>query len=63
MKLIGEILIDNGLLAKKDLAAALEKQKTMKHRKPLGEILILMGFINITTLLEYLDMQLEKREP
>lgn len=59
MKLIGEILLENGLLTQGQLDAALLKQKEMANPEPIGEILISMGYIGIATLVEYLDIQLK----
>jgi len=61
MKLIGEILLDNGLLTHSQLDAALLKQKEMTHPVPIGEILISMGYIEISTLMRYLDLQLKSQ--
>lgn len=61
MKLIGEILLDNKLLTQEQLDRALSVQKDSNDIRPIGEILIEMGFINIKTLMDYLDVQLKKK--
>ena len=58
MKKIGEMLIENKLLSKSDLEKALEKQRTMKVHKPIGQILVESNIITIDVLLKYLDIQL-----
>lgn len=60
MKLIGEILVENGLLTREDLETALSLQKGEEPRRQLGEVLISMGKINYTVLMQYLDLQLKQ---
>jgi len=61
MKMIGEILVENGLLDKNDLELALRKQAEMKQHKPIGEVMVSMNMIGIDTLLAYLDLQLKQK--
>lgn len=59
--MIGEILLENQLLTPEQLDAALKVQRDTQDKRPIGEILIAMGSINIKTLMDYLDIQLRKK--
>lgn len=55
-KLLGDILVENGLISEKQLAQALEDQKISKEK--LGRILVRRGFISDDQLLEVLEFSL-----
>jgi hypothetical protein len=61
MKKIGELLVEHGIISNYDLEMALEQQKSMTERKPLGEILVEMKIINIDSLLKFLEIQLREK--
>ncbi len=55
-KLLGDILVENGLISEEQLAQALEDQKISKEK--LGKILVRRGFISDDQLLEVLEFTL-----
>ena len=54
-KRIGDAFVDNGLISKEQLQAALQKQT--QNGGHLGSILIEMGFVSINDLLDFLSKQ------
>lgn len=62
MKKLGERLIEAGIITRAQLDQALVRQRDLdKKPKPIGEILIEMGLIDIETLLSFLEEQLKER--
>lgn len=57
--LIGEMLIQKGLITKAQLEQALKVQKQNDQDKKLGEILIDLGFLTIEDFQEILHLQIE----
>ena len=55
---IGRILIDTGVLTEKQLQQALKAQEENGKTKPLGEILIRLGFIDASKLQEIIRLQI-----
>lgn len=55
-KLLGDILVENGLISKEQLAQALEEQKVSKEK--LGKILVKRGLLSDDQLLEVLEFSL-----
>ncbi len=62
MKKIGELFIENGLISQSDLNKALEIQKSLDVRKPLGEILVDLELITYDKLISYIELQLKQFE-
>jgi type IV pilus assembly protein PilB len=54
-KLLGESLIESGLISSEQLSLALREQ--LKSKQRLGHILVNMGFISTDTLIEFLARQ------
>ena len=54
---IGELLVENGLLTAKQLTKALQAQK--KRGMRLGQILVDLGYVEETRLLDFLAQQLD----
>lgn len=55
-KLLGDILVENGLISKEQLTQALEEQKVSQEK--LGKILVKRGFLSDDQLLEVLEFSL-----
>ncbi|MGB4304567.1 MAG: type II secretion system protein GspE, partial [Syntrophomonadaceae bacterium] len=55
-KLLGDILLENGLITKNQLEDALAEQKTSRDK--LGRILVRKGFISEQQLMEVLEFSL-----
>jgi len=55
-KMLGDILIENGLISEEQLAQALAEQKMSKDK--LGRILVRRGYISDDQLLEVLEFSL-----
>lgn len=65
--LLGEILINLGVLTEEQLNLALKEQETMdaqgKEHKPIGQILLEHGFITPNDLIEAIKIQTKQKEP
>jgi hypothetical protein len=61
MKRIGELLVENHIITKESLDAALARQSELSMKKPVGEILVEMKVITIDSLIKYLDIQLREK--
>ena len=57
MARIGELLVENGLIAEKQIREALDLQSRTAGQKQLGEILIELGHIDRAQLNQMLDEQ------
>ncbi len=65
--LLGEILINLGVLTEEQLQIALKEQEDLdkqgKEHKPVGQILLEHGFITPNDLIEAIKIQTKQREP
>ena len=65
--LLGEILINLGVLTEEQLQIALKEQELLdskgKEHKPVGQLLLEHGFISPNDLIEAIKVQTKKREP
>lgn len=65
--LLGEILINLGVLTEEQLNSALKEQETLdkqgKEHKPIGQILLEHGYISPNDLIEAIKIQTKQKEP
>lgn len=65
--LLGEILINLGVLTEDQLKLALKEQEELdsqgKDHKPIGQILLEHGFITPNDLIEAIKIQTKQKEP
>lgn len=64
--LLGEILINLGVLTEEQLNLALKEQETLasqgKEHKPIGQILLEHGFVTPNDLVEAIKIQVKQKE-
>lgn len=58
-KLIGQMLVESGLITNEQLTEALSAQQNSKFIKKLGQVLIEMGFVSKERLLDFLSTQID----
>jgi hypothetical protein len=57
-KMLGEMLLEKGLISAGQLDQAIEKQKKSSYHERIGEVLVRMGFVTIDQIIAVLDEQL-----